>query len=218
MVGMTAGSVARSQPISALILAGGRGLRMGGADKGMQSFRGMPLAQWTLERLRAQQGDLIGEIMVNANRSLVDYATLGVTVYPDASPDQFAGPLAGFLAGLEHCRTPYLLVVPCDTPLFPLDLAQRLYDALIEHRTEIAVAAAPESGHSGLPRTRAQPVFSLLARSLKRSLADFMQGTDRKIVRWTAQHRNVLVPFDQPGDDPQAFANANTLSELRLLE
>src|SRR3990167_8794866 len=97
--------------ITGLILAGGRGSRMGGVDKGLQNHLGMPLAMHALLRL----GPQVGHLMVNANRNLGAYDAFGVPVWPDALPD-YPGPLAGFLAGLEHCETPYLVTVPCDTP------------------------------------------------------------------------------------------------------
>jgi molybdenum cofactor guanylyltransferase len=206
------------QPITAIVLAGGRGSRMGGVDKGLQNFRGMPLVMVALMRLQMQEGGLIELSMVNANRNLSAYESMGVSVWPDASLDEFAGPLAGFLTGLERCESPYLLTVPCDTPLFPLDLAQRLMQALEAQDAEIAVASAPETDDAGHTSTRAQPVFCLAKASLLESLASFMQGGGRKIDKWTAQHRVVHVAFDTPQDDPRAFANANTLAELQALE
>ena len=124
------------------------------------------------------------------------------------------GSLAGFLTGLAHCETPYLLTVPCDTPLFPLDLAQRLAAAFDDDTTEIAMASAPEEDGA----LRPQPVFTLMRIELLESLVAFTQAGGRKIDRWTDQHRTVVVTFDQPGDDPRAFCNANTLAELHALE
>jgi len=204
-----------SHDITALILAGGRGSRMGGVDKGLQNFKGLPLALHTLTRL--QIGGGVGEILINANRNLAAYESFGVSVWPDALAD-YAGPLAGFLTGLEHCETPYLLTVPCDTPLLPLDLAQRLAAALENHDADIAMAAAPEPGQNGSMQTRAQPVFCLLRMELLESLVRFTQDGGRKIDAWTAQHNTVVVPFDLPSDDKQAFFNANTLAELHQLE
>ncbi len=216
-------SMSASQCITAVILAGGRGSRMGGVDKGLQTFNGVPLALHALMRLQMQEGGLIAETMVNANRNLAAYEAMGVSVWPDASPDAFAGPLAGFLTGLERCETPFLLTVPCDSPLFPLDLAQRLHDALESEQADIAVASAPEQDQQdaqgqGTTHTRAQPVFSLMRSTLMESLVTFMHSGGRKIDAWTAQHTTVLVPFDLPGDSPQAFANANTLAELQALQ
>ncbi|MFZ4625897.1 MAG: molybdenum cofactor guanylyltransferase MobA [Rhodoferax sp.] len=204
-----------AQQISALILAGGRGSRMGGVDKGLQIFHGLPLVQHTLTRLQSSAG--VGPIMVNANRNLATYAALGVAVWPDELPD-YAGPLAGFLTGLVRCETPCLLTVPCDTPLLPLDLTSRLAAALDASQADIAMAAAPETDKDGLVRLRPQPVFCLLRTSLLGSLVQFTQAGGRKIDAWTALHHTVLVPFDLPGDNPQAFFNANTLAELQQLE
>ncbi|MGI9217727.1 MAG: molybdenum cofactor guanylyltransferase MobA [Hydrogenophaga sp.] len=203
----------QSSEITALVLAGGRGSRMGGVDKGLQKFRDTPMALNALLRLQLQAGDLIGDLMVNANRNLAAYEAFGHPVWPDSLPD-YAGPLAGFLTGLAHCETPYLLTVPCDTPLFPLDLAQRLAAAFDDPSTEIAMVSARE-GDADL---RTQPVFCLLRADLLPSLTAFTQAGGRKIDRWTEQHRTVVVPFNQPGDDPQAFFNANTLAELQSLE
>jgi molybdopterin-guanine dinucleotide biosynthesis protein A len=202
-----------AREITGLVLAGGRGTRMGGADKGLQKFNGTPLALHALMRLQLQEGQHIGELMINANRNLGAYEAFGVPVWPDTLSD-YAGPLAGFLTGLERAETPYLLTVPCDTPRFPLDLAQRLAAAFDDPATEIAMASAPENGSE----PRAQPVFSLLRVDLLESLVAFTQAGGRKIDRWTAQHHTVLVPFDRPGDDPLAFFNTNTLDELHALE
>lgn len=199
--------------ITAIVLAGGRGTRMGGLDKGLQNFNGTPLALHTVLRLQMQAGALVGELMINANRNLSAYEAFGAPVWPD-SLSNYAGPLAGFLTGLERCETPYLLTVPCDTPLFPLDLAQRLAQAFEDDRTEIAMVSAPETDD----QLRTQPVFCLLRVSLLESLSAFTQAGGRKIDRWTDQHTTVVVPFNQPGDDARAFCNANTLAELHALE
>jgi molybdopterin-guanine dinucleotide biosynthesis protein A len=201
------------QEITGLILAGGRGSRMGGVDKGLQNLNGMPMALHTLLRLQLQ----VGQVMINANRNLAAYESFGVPVWPDGLAD-YAGPLAGFLTGLERCETAYLVTVPCDTPRFPLDLVQRLAEALERDDAEIAMAAAPESGQDGQSQVRTQPVFCLLRVALLESLVDFTHKGGRKIDAWTAGHKTVVVPFDQPGDDPLAFSNANTLAELQQLE
>jgi molybdopterin-guanine dinucleotide biosynthesis protein A len=195
--------IAREQ-ITGLILAGGRGSRMGGVDKGLQNHRGMPLALHALMRLAPQ----VGAVMINANRNLGAYESFGVPVWPDALPD-FAGPLAGFLAGLEHAETPYLVTVPCDTPGFPSDLVERLAAGLEAGNADIAMVATLEDG-----RLRTQPVFCLLKTALLESLVAYTAAGQRKIDAWTAQHRCVEVPFDDAG----AFFNANTLAELHQLE
>jgi molybdopterin-guanine dinucleotide biosynthesis protein A len=189
--------------ITGLILAGGRGSRMGGVDKGLQNHQGLPLAMHALLRLSPQ----VGHLIINANRNLGAYEAMGAPVWPDALPD-YAGPLAGFLAGLEHCETPYLLTVPCDSPRFPVDLVQRLALALEAQGADIAMAATLEDG-----RLQVQPVFCLMRATLLESLVAFTQTGQRKIDRWTAMHRCVEVCFD----DASAFANVNTLAELQQL-
>jgi molybdopterin-guanine dinucleotide biosynthesis protein A len=201
-----------SEGVTALILAGGRGSRMGGIDKGLQNFRGLPLALQTLMRLQLQSLPP-QEVLINANRNLAAYESLGAAVWPDTL-DGFAGPLAGFLTGLERCETPLLLTVPCDTPLFPLDLIERLHAALIEQNADLAMAAAREEDG----QVRPQPVFCLLRIELLDSLVAFTQKGGRKIDAWTGQHRCAIVPFDRPQDATEAFFNANTLEELQKLE
>jgi molybdopterin-guanine dinucleotide biosynthesis protein A len=200
-----------TEAITAVILAGGRGSRMGGADKGMQNFNGIPLALHTLLRLSPQ----VGDVMIIANRNLAAYESFGVSVWPDTtSMGDYAGPLAGFMTGLEHCETPYMLTVPCDTPLLPHDLVARLADALEQQSADFAVASAPEEDGQSRP----QPVFCLMGTHMLESLHRFTQGGGRKIDAWTAQHKVVHVPFNLPGDDAKAFFNANTLAELHQLE
>lgn len=198
--------------ITGLLLAGGRGSRMGGVDKGLQLFNGEPLALHAIRRL----GPQVGRLMVNANRNIADYEIFGVPVWPDSLAD-YAGPLAGFLTGLEHCATPWLLTVPCDTPLFPTDLAARLAEAVVAGNAEIAIAAAPEAVEGDVA-LRPQPVFCLLRADLRDSLQRYTEAGGRKVHTWTAQHRTVHAPFDRPGDALDAFFNANTLAELHALE
>jgi molybdopterin-guanine dinucleotide biosynthesis protein A len=200
--------------ITGLVLAGGRGARMGGIDKGLQPFHGEPLALHAVRRLRPQ----VGALMVNANRNRAAYEAFGAPVWPDDLGD-YPGPLAGFLSGLEHCATPWLLTVPCDTPLFPPDLAARLAEAAAAADAQVAMVTAPEPTEAdAAPALRPQPVFCLLRTDLRDSLRRYTEAGGRKVHAWTAQHRTVLVPFDRPGDAPQAFFNANTLPELHALE
>ena len=190
--------------ITGLVLAGGRGSRMGGVDKGLQNHQGMPLALHAMLRLQAQ----VGSVMINANRNLAAYESMGVPVWPDAQAD-YPGPLAGFLAGLERCETPWLITVPCDTPNFPTDLVARLAQALVAEGADIALAATVEGG-----QVQPQPVFCLMSSQLMESLVAFVHGGQRKIDRWTALHRVATVVFD----DAEAFANANTPDELHRLQ
>ena len=206
---MTEAGTAMTQPIprdriTGLVLAGGRGSRMGGADKGLQTHLGMPLALHALLKLQRQ----VGQAMINANRNLAAYESMGVPVWPDPIAD-YPGPLAGLLAGLEHCETPWLVTVPCDTPAFPDDLVERLAAAAVANDAQIAIAATRED-----ERVQAHPVFCLVEAGLSESLIDYLQAGERKVGRWIARHRAVEVLFD----DPAAFFNANTTDELRSLQ
>jgi molybdopterin-guanine dinucleotide biosynthesis protein A len=192
------------EDITGLVLAGGRGSRMGGVDKGLQNHRGMPLALHALLRLQPQ----VGTSMVSANRNLSAYEAMGVPVWPD-SVEGYAGPLAGLLTGLEHAETPWLVTVPCDTPDFPTDLVERLAAAAVAQDAEIAMAATLEDG-----RLRAQPVFCLLRTELVESLVAFLHTGERKFGLWACRHRKIELPFD----DTAAFFNANTLQELQQLQ
>ncbi|MBK6470179.1 MAG: molybdenum cofactor guanylyltransferase MobA [Betaproteobacteria bacterium] len=190
--------------ITGLILCGGRGTRMGGVDKGLQTHNGIPLAMHALLRLQPQ----VGQLMINANRNLAAYESMGVPVWVDPVAD-FPGPLAGWLAGLEQCQTTYMVTVPCDTPDFPADLVARLAESLVKEDADIAMAASLEEG-----QVRTQPVFCLLKSSLLESLLLYLHDGERKIDGWTARHRCATVVFD----DPRAFFNANTPQELAQLQ
>lgn len=193
------------EEITGLILAGGRGSRMGGVDKGLQHHAGMPLAMHAMLRL----GPQVGSLMINANRNLSAYESFGVPVWPDGDAE-YAGPLSGFLAGLERCETPYLVTVPCDTPSFPSDLVQRLCAGLASDDVEMAMAMTIDPPGS---EPQLQPVFCLLKSELLESLVRFTRSGQRKIDRWTAQHRCANVLFE----DASAFFNANTVQDLQSL-
>lgn len=187
--------------ITGLVLAGGRGSRMGGVDKGLQPFCGQPLALRAIQRL----GPQVGQVAINANRNIEQYLGFGVPVWPDALPDH-PGPLAGFLAGMLRSDTPWLVTMACDTPLLPLDLVARLVSGL-ERRPDARIAMAWAGG-------RSQPVCCLLQTSLAPSLQHYLDRGERQVERWMREHPMVDVTFD----DPHAFANANTLDELQMLE
>jgi molybdopterin-guanine dinucleotide biosynthesis protein A len=192
--------------ITGLILAGGQGSRLGGVDKGLQAFEGLPLAQHALQRLAPQ----VGRMMISANRNLEIYERMGVPVWADEpSSSGHEGPLAGFLAGLARCETPYLVTVPCDSPRMPLDLVQRLWQALQDEAADVAVAATRRGGEIKL-----EPVFCLMKRELQASLQSYMESGQRKIERWTAKQRRAEVVFA----DAVAFANVNTPDELAALQ
>jgi molybdopterin-guanine dinucleotide biosynthesis protein A len=191
--------------ITGLILAGGRAQRMGGMDKGLVPFMNKPLIEHAIARLAPQ----VGTILINANRNHDRYAQYGHAVIADQHPD-FAGPLAGFAAGLEHCNTEYLLSVPCDSPVFPLNLSERMLETMKETQSDLIYASSKDASNA----IWRQPVFCLMRRSVKQSLQDFLGQEGRKIDRWFETLRSSTAVFT----DEAAFANTNTPEELHSLE
>lgn len=187
--------------ITAIILSGGRATRMGGVDKGLVVFQQKPLVQHVIDRLRSQ----VDEIIINANREIKHYQTLGYPVLQDEAAD-FIGPLAGFNLGLLHAKHEYLLTVPCDSPLLPLDLAQRLHSSLLNHNADIAVATSDGDAH---------PVFCLCKKSVLPSLTSYLQQGGRKVSAWQKSLNYIEVDFS---DDSDAFHNLNTFDDLAALE
>lgn len=187
--------------ISGIVLAGGLGRRMGGVDKGLMDFLGKPMVAHVINRLQPQ----VDEILINANREIERYAAFGHTVIEDDIAG-FAGPLAGLHKGMSVAKHPYVLTVPCDSPLLPMNLANRLMHALIQHDADLAVAKTGMQAH---------PVFCLCRKALLPNLESFLQQGGRKIDTWYGALEVVEVSFN---DNPQAFSNVNTPEELLCLE
>lgn len=189
--------------ITGLILAGGRGTRMGSVNKGLQPFRGATMAEHVLARLAPQ----VGAIVVNANQDGARYAEFGHPVVADVTPG-YAGPLAGMEAGLRACATPLMLTAPCDSPFLPTDLAARLFASLDADGADLAVAATREG-----KRVQQHPVFCLMRASVLPSLAGFLADGGRKVDAWYAGLKVAEVLFE----DGDAFRNINTNEELDAL-
>lgn len=187
--------------ISAIILAGGRATRMNGADKGLVPLQQKPLIQHVINRLAPQ----VDEILINANRELAQYQALGYTVLQDEVED-FLGPLAGFSLGLQHAKHDYVLTVPCDSPLLPINLAQRMMAALVEHKADIAVASSDGSTH---------PVFCLCKKTALPSLTAYLEQGERRVSAWQKSQQYIEVDFS---DGSEAFTNLNTFEDLAALE
>lgn len=190
-----------SQDITAVILAGGQGRRMGGVDKGLQKFANAPLALHALLRISGQ----VGHVMINANRNLAVYESFGVPIVLDQQPD-YAGPLAGMHAALIETHMPYLVTVPCDVPYFPTDLVAKLAEPFAKN-PELMLSMASTLG-------RTQPVFCMMSNLVLPSLEEFLRKGGRKIDIWSAELPHEIVEFP----DESAFHNVNTLEELKALE
>lgn len=189
------------EQITGLLLAGGLGTRMGHIDKGLQALNDSTLAGVALERLKPQ----VGSVLINANRNLATYAQFGYPVMKDEFPGH-AGPLAGMHAGLKQCKTPYLLTVPCDTPGFPDDLAQRLAFAMKLAAAEVAFAVTGESGNPEW-----HPVLCLMKTTLLPSLEEYLRSGSRKVAGWLLQQPHAQAHFA----DQAAFMNINTPQDLQ---
>lgn len=181
--------------IHALVLAGGRGSRMGGVDKGLQWLGGRPLVAHVIDRLTLQ----VGHIFISANRNLDGYAALGRAVLPDPPGLEFAGPLAGMLAGLDALpEAGWLLTAPCDCPHLPADLAARLLAAAEAHGLAFAQAG------------REHPTHALLHTRLREPLRAHLAAGGRAVLGWMRSQPHGVAHFD----DEAAFANLNHLADL----
>ncbi|MFC7654877.1 molybdenum cofactor guanylyltransferase MobA [Pseudoduganella danionis] len=198
--------------ITGLILAGGRGSRMGSVDKGLQPFRTSTLVEHVIARLAPQ----VASYAINANRNLTRYQELAgnVPVLPDYI-DGYAGPLAGLQIGLQFCPTELLLTVPCDSPLLPADLAARLHAALSEQNADVALAVTMQTrAGAAAPQRQLHPVFALLRTSVLPQLEAYLASGERRMESWFKSLRVAEVLFE----DDAAFSNVNTLDELQVLE
>ena len=187
--------------ISAIILSGGRATRMNGVDKGLVLLQNKPLITHVVERLKPQ----VGEILINANREIAQYQTFGLKVLQDET-DEFLGPLAGILLGLKHAKNEFVLSAPCDSPLLPADLAQRLLDDMLESRMDIAVASSYSNAH---------PVFCLMKKNVLPSLIAFLEAGERRVSAWQKSLNYIEVDFS---DNADGFINLNTFDDLKRLE
>ncbi|PCI61931.1 MAG: molybdenum cofactor guanylyltransferase MobA [Methylophilaceae bacterium] len=186
--------------ISAIILAGGQANRMGGAGKGLVPLQNKPLVQHTIERLAPQ----VDEILINANREIERYKAFNLPILKDEYAD-FIGPLAGFTLGLKHCKHDYLLTAPCDSPLLPEDLVDRMMKALTAKGADIAVAKS--AGHT-------HPVFCLMKKTVLPSLVTYLDQGERKVSVWQKSLNYIEVEFN---DNTEAFVNLNTFEALEAL-
>jgi molybdopterin-guanine dinucleotide biosynthesis protein A len=196
---MATAAAAATQAITGAILAGGRGERVGGRDKGLIRIRGRALVQAVHDRLRPQ----VADILIVANRNAPEYASYGRVVVDRASG--FRGPLAGIDAALAACVTPWLLTVPVDCPNLPDDLAARLLAGAV-------AAAAPAA--AAFVAGRNEPLFAIYRREVRGAVAAALSA-DLPVWRWHDELGAARIDFS---DSAEAFANLNTEQEIGAWE
>jgi len=185
------------EQVTGLILAGGAGRRVGGRDKGLVEYRGHPLIYHANTRLR----DQVASMLICCNRNTEDYQTYTPNLVHDKRSN-YQGPLAGFEAAINHVHTPFLLVVPCDCPSLPLDLAVRLISPLVQNKNLDMCYA-----HDG---QRPQFLFVALRTECLVSLPAFLDAGHRAVSHWMEQHRLHEVDFS---DCQENFLNVNKLPD-----
>jgi molybdenum cofactor guanylyltransferase len=191
--------------ILGLLLAGGQSRRMGGGDKALRVLGGRPLLQRVVDRMRPQ----VAALVLNANGDPARFAGFGLPVVADSIPD-FAGPLAGILAGLDWAAEhrpdcPVIASVATDAPFLPENLVSNLHEGMTAEGAELACAASAGQPH---------PVIGLWPVRLRDELRHaLVEEGVRKVDVWTSRYRLATVPFPELslGDgfaiDP--FFNAN---------
>ena len=177
--------------LSCIILAGGRGSRVGGADKGLLPYEGKPLIEHVIESIAPQVDDII----ISANRNIKQYRRYSNQVITDSDED-YRGPLSGILSCLPHCTHELVLIVACDMPALPDDLAERLL-ADIDDK---AICIVTIDGQHQL----ALLIHTDLANSLQQQL----DNEQLSLIRWVRSLPYTAVSFD---GDAEKFANLNTL-------
>jgi molybdenum cofactor guanylyltransferase len=198
--------------VAGVVLAGGLSRRMGGGDKGLREIGGKPLIQRAIERLSAQASPLA----INANGDASRFAAFGLPVIADAT-DDFAGPLAGILAGLRWAAgaspdARFIVTAACDTPFFPADLVEQFLAAAGSTYPVIVLAKSGGQVH---------PVFGLWPIALAGDLAEALAGGTRKVQAWSQLHPHTIVEFPIPAIDSKPadpFFNANTPEQLAEAE
>lgn len=203
------------KPPLGVILAGGQGTRMGGADKALLTLGRRPLLAHVMDRLAPQ----VDGLAVNANGDPARFDAFGVTVLPDPVAG-FPGPLAGVLAGLDWAAaqgSETIVTVAADTPFFPCDLVPNLLRASEGMPHPLALAATPREGEETRSMTRKairHPTFGLWPVALREDLRHAIKAGVKKVVLWSEPHGAQLAMFP----DPVAFFNVNTPEDLARAE
>jgi molybdopterin-guanine dinucleotide biosynthesis protein A len=186
--------------LTVVILAGGRGRRLGGQDKGLLEWRDRPFIEHLLHNI----APLTHKILINANQNIEVYQQYGYPVVSDETPD-FAGPLAGMLAALRSVDTPFILTIPCDAPLTSADIIEQ-FCAVHEEKQQMLYVAGTADG--------LQPVHAMVSHSLTDNLQQYLANGNRKVQDWMIANDAVVVEFEQQSSK---FININTESDWQSI-
>lgn len=183
--------------ITGVVLAGGRGSRMGGQDKGLVLLNSVALFQYVLEALRPQ----VNQLVISANRNIDIYQQTGVPVIADSLPD-YPGPLAGILAVMESIESEWFLFSPCDTPNIPTNLVSSLWKGLGDPPLPAVWVNDGERDHPGTV---------LIHHSAKAALKRYLNAGERRVMQFLLSLGGRAIVLDQ---SLNRFTNINTLDEL----
>jgi molybdopterin-guanine dinucleotide biosynthesis protein A len=192
--------------LSAIILAGGEGRRMGGLDKGLVCYQNKPLVQWVKEALPSH----VQQIIISCNRHPQEYAQYGETIHDLPSEFTYGGALSGILAALPRCQQDWVIIAPCDLIYYPTDFAAVAWAALSQHLQHNPHAAKIAVAHDG---ERRQNLCLLIHKSETAGLNDALQNS-RAVHDWLDARQALDIPWE----NAQAFLNINDLKQLAALK
>ena len=185
--------------LTVLILAGGKGTRMKGADKGLIKVHGKYVIEYLISMARKYSPN----VFVNANRNISFYKELECNVVKDVLKD-YQGPLAGIYSGLLQVQTNYLITLPCDGPLISDEYFTKMLESPMTDKIKCACC-----------NDRLQPVYALIPTKLIGALKEFLDDGERKIDKWYNQCGLEIVDFSH---NPEIFINVNSEEELLQYE
>ena len=186
--------------ITAVILAGGKGSRMGNHDKGLIKLANKPLIKYVIDSIQGQ----VGRIIISANRNINEYQKLGLPVICDEKTE-FNGPLSGIYEALKICTTKYLLVLPCDCPFIEVDIIEKLYKSAEENNSDVVLIYDGQF---------LQPLFSLISKNALTSLEQCIAAKNFKAKQWMTDQKHSIIEDNRP----TLFFNINNENDLENAE
>jgi molybdopterin-guanine dinucleotide biosynthesis protein A len=193
--------------ISAIILAGGIGKRMGRKNKGLLIFRGKPLIEHVIEKLH----DQVSAVVISCNEELEQYRRYHYPIATDILNNDPSktdnneynkegnGPLAGLLSAGRKITTPYCFITACDMPFLPKTIV-----------LDLASAIGDKDAISIKTRQGTEPLVSLVRTSSLQSIEHHLTSNRKSVKSWLA----TLSWTTLDSDSEQQFINLNHPEEL----